>query len=534
MEIFKDFIKKDLEKLAAGVLYFSVLLIFVFWAESFYMDSFAAVFIVISGILLYFCASRTLQAVYLFVIGCSVLFQNHLVINYSYPFAKIGREILVLVSETTTLEFKTYLQIISGKEYMDFVCLLLSCLFIYKMGTERKNIKAPIFLGLFLACFALWNDIGAPVYAFREEMSQSSRILESYRKFRFDAQDVSGDDESTYIIVIGETHRHDHFEKYAYSEKYSPNLYAARKRGDIYSFDNMTSGYYYTTGSVPLILTRKPVDCETRFFEEKSIVSAFKEAGYATWTISYSKKTQPEDDAMNLLFLEADEYINHYDTSGTFDDVGMLPTLEKILSDKSKKKKLILIKMIGAHYLYEERYPKDFEIHKPSYKSVHNSGEAANDHKLLRNSYKNAVIYSATFIDKLAGMLYKQKEPAMMAFISDHGTCLYEDGASKFVGRAKGAYHIAFFVTGNQRWLSQEPPNSLYYLKIRKDQPLTQEYFLDTYLSLAKIKYFDPRPKRDISGSSFVPAENRKVWTPIGLEKYDDLMPEHSLDGKEK
>lgn len=534
MDFLKGFIKTDFNKMAAGVLYFCALLLFVFWAKSFYMDSFAAIFIVASGIILYFCASSFLQAVYLFAIGCSVLFQNHLVINYSYPFAKIGREILVLVSETTSLEFRTYLHIISGKEYMDFVCLLLSCVFIYKLGVIRRNRKLPIFLGLFLACFALWNDIGAPVYAFREEMSQSSRILEQYHKFRFDAKDVSGDDESTYIIVIGETHRHDYFDKYAYSQKYSPNLYEAKKRGDIYNFSNMTSGYYYTTGSVPLILTRKPVDCETRFFEEKSIVSAFKEAGYATWTISYTKKTQPEDDAMNLLFLEADEYINHYDISGTFDDVGMLPTIDKILADKTKKKKLILIKMIGAHYLYEERYPKEFEVFKPSYKSVHNDGENAENRELLRNSYKNAVVYSATFLDKLAGMLYKRKEPAMMAFISDHGSCLYEDGASKFVGRAKGAYHIAFFITGNKKWLSGEPSNRLHYLALRKNKPLTQEYFLDTYMSLAKIKYFDPRPKLDISGSCFMPAEDRRVWTPIGLEKYEDLMPETSLDGKKK
>jgi glucan phosphoethanolaminetransferase (alkaline phosphatase superfamily) len=297
----------------------------------------------------------------------------------------------------------------------------------------------------------------------------------------------------------------------------------------------MTSGFYYTTGSVPLVLTRKPVDCETRFYDEKSIISAFREAGYATWSISYTKKTQPEDDAMNLIFLEADQYINHTETSGTFDDIGMLPYIKKILADDSKNKKLIVIKMIGAHYLYEERYPKDFELYKPSYKSVYNQGEAANDLTLLKNSYKNAVAYSANFIDQLAGLVYQYPEPALMSFISDHGTSLAEDpGGGKYVGRAKGAYHIAFFITGNQLFWDNTSQQTKENLLKRRHAALTQEYFLETYLSLSGIKYFDPRPRFNIAGNGFEAAQNRLVWTGVGLEDYSYLADEQSIEPPKK
>ena len=534
MSYLKEKFGSDLHELSVATVYFSTISLLIFWALEFYMDGFAALLLMLAAILFFFCGSDLLRSAFLFLIGISVLFQNHLVTNYSYPFAKIGREILVLLSETTGMEFHTYLQIISGKEYLDFVCLLLVCTFIFKFSTSQKSKKLPVLLAFFVLLTAVWNDIGAPVYAFRKEMSENARILENYRSFRFSAKDISRETYSTRIVVIGETHRHDYFDEYGYTEKHSPALLQAKKTGKLYDFTNVTSGFYYTTGSVPIILTRKPVECETRFYEERSLISAFKEAGYATWTISYAKKTQPEDDAMNMIFLEADEYINHYETSGTFDDVGMLPIIKKILEDKSHKKKLIVIKMVGAHYLYEERYPKEFELYKPSYKSVYNGGENAENRELLKNSYKNAVTYSATFVDKLAAMVYERPEPVLMSFMSDHGTCLYEDGASKFVGRAKGAYHIAFFLTGNDAYWDTVDYWTRQRLAHRRDLPLTQEYFFETYLSLGKVEYFDPRPTYNIAGLDFSPAKDRLVWTSIGLERYDNLMPEQSELDKAK
>ncbi len=522
-------IKINKKQLVVAVVYFAFVFSTIQWAVSFYMDSFAASLLALASVIFFFFGGKFLRSGFLFTLGASVLFQNHLVVNYSYPFAKIGKEILVLLSETTTLEFQTYLQIVSKEEYTDFFTLVAICFATYTLTDRKRRLKLPILVGIFVLFFALWNDIWAPVYAFQKEMSESSKIIQQYKSFRFQAKDVSEQESTTCIIVIGETHRQDYFEKYGYSKKYSPNLLLARENKDLYSFTDMTSGFSYTTGSVPLILTRKPIDCETRFFEEKSIITAFKEAGYATYTISYTKKTQPEDDAMNLLFLEADEYINHALTTNFVDDVGMFPHIQKILEDKSSKKKLIVIKMIGAHYLYEERYPKEFELVKPSYKTIYNGGDAANNPELLKNSYKNAVIYTSNFIDQLAKVVYGRKEPTLMAFISDHGTALYEDGSSKFVGRTKGVYHIPFFITGNKAYWADVPDGVRQNLAKNQDKPLTQAYFLETYLSLAQIDYFDPRPQFDITKDQFEKAKDRIVWTGIGLEKYDDLMPKQAI-----
>ncbi len=516
-----------------AVAYFVCAGSFISWATDFYMQDNAAFMLGLAAVLVFFFGGGFLRGAYIFTLGSSVLFQNHIVTNYSYPFSRIGKEILVITSETNTMEFFTYLQLITWQEYCGFFSLSAFALFVYRSGPIQVEKRYPAFFALALLGFALWNDLGEPVYAYKKEMNESAAIIERYKKFSFQAKDLSGEERSTYIIVIGETHRYDYFEEYGYRPEYSPHLLKARQAGKLISFSDVTSGYGYTTGSVPLILTRKPVECETRFYEEKTIISAFKEAGYKTYSVSYEKKTQPEDDAMNLMFLEADQYINHVDESGTFDDVGMLPYIRKILDDTSEKKKLIVIKILGAHYLYEDRYPEKFDIYKPSFKTVRDWGEDANNPLYLKNSYRNAVIYSAHFVDTLASWVYAQKEPVFMSFMSDHGTTLFDDGSSKYVGRAKGGYHIEFFLTANDAWWGKSDQESIEFLWRNQNKPFNQEYFLETYLSLAKIDYFDKRPKYNIASSSFEPKKERLVWTGVGLERYDDLAAEPPLREKQ-
>ena len=532
LEYIKEFFLNNCKKIITAVMYFSCALVFISWATDFYMEEVAAKLLIFVTVVFYIFAGGFLRAAYLMFLGITVLFENHLVINYSYPFSRIGKEILVLASETTSLEFSTYLNLITQQEYLNFFYLLAVCIFVCRFSPRQRSSAFPIFVGSLLLVTAMWNDLGAPVYAFRQEMSESAAILSRYKAFEFQAQDVSEEEYSTCILIIGETHRYDFLEKYGYSEKYSPNLLKARDDGSMYVFSDAISGFYYTTASVPVILTRKPIDYDNRFYEEKSLITAFKEAGYATYTLSYTKKTQPEDDAMNMVFLEADKYINHVDTSETFDDVGMLPFIQEILANKEVKKKLIVIKMIGAHYLYEDRYPKEYDIHQPSFKTVPDSGEAANNPVLLKNSYKNAVIYSMNFVDQLAELIEKQEEPVLMTFVSDHGTVLFDDDKAKYIGRAKGAYHVGFFITGNDSFWQKTAYEKKYNLGKHKDEPITQEYFFETYLSLAQIKYFEHRPKYDLTSDGFEPTVKRIVWTGSGIENYDDLLPEKPIEEK--
>ncbi|MCV5231358.1 hypothetical protein OFC56_29805, partial [Escherichia coli] len=103
-----------------------------------------------------------------------------------------------------------------------------------------------------------------------------------------------------------------------------------------------------TLVSTPMILSRKGV-YDNGLFNETSIISAYKEAGYETWYVSYLSKSHIGDNEINLIANEADHYV--------VSDVNV-NTLEKILNNKSKKK-LIVYKTIGSHYLYHTRYPSN-------------------------------------------------------------------------------------------------------------------------------------------------------------------------------
>ena len=527
----REFLKQNRQKLAVMSIYYISVLFLILWAMAFYMDHLSAVLIFLSSIIFYVCGGGFLRAIFIFILALSVMFQNHLVVNYSYPFSVIGREILLLTSETTSIEFATYLKVIRPEEYYNFIAVSVFCSIIFKFSPSQRSRVFPSVIAIFLLVFGMWHDVGEPVYAFKKEMNANDKIFTAYNSFTFNAKDNFEEEELTAIVLIGETHRYDYFDKYGYLKQYAPNLHDAKNSKNFFYYTDMVSGFHYTTATVPLVLTRKPALCDTRFFGEKSLITAFKEAGYYTYTVSYSRKTQPQDDAMNLLFLESNEYINHAETKDVVNDMDMFPVLEKILKDKTKKKKLIVIKMIGAHYLYEDRYPKDFEIFKPSYKSVYNDGEAAKNHDLLKNSYKNAIVYSSTVIDRLYKMVRDEKNPVLLSFISDHGTSLYDDGVNKYIGRAKGSHHIAYFITGNDNFWQTVDYNKKNNLKFRKDEKLTQEYFFETFLTLAKLKYFEYRPDLDITSDEFkAPTAPRTTWTQEGIETYDVLADEPILE----
>lgn len=57
-----------------------------------------------------------------------------------------------------------------------------------------------------------------------------------------------------------------------------------------------------------MILSRKGV-YDNGLFNETSIISAYKEAGYETWYVSYLSKSHIGDNEINLIANEADHYV---------------------------------------------------------------------------------------------------------------------------------------------------------------------------------------------------------------------------------
>ena len=259
---------------------------------------------------------------------------------------------------------------------------------------------------------------------------------------------------------------------------YNKNTTPRLEKDNIISFSNMISEAPCTIQSTPMILSRKRV--HDRYpIAEKSIISAFNEAGFKTWYVSYLTKSHIGDSEINLIANEANEYkVSSVNVN----------TLEELLSDTSNRK-FIVYKTIGSHPLFHDRYPKNFNIFKPSFSDVkyYNPTSSKKDKELYVNSYDNSLLYSLDYqVHEFLSVLKKVSGEVIFIFCSDHGTPLLDDDKTLTYGNIRGNYSIAQFYWFNEEYRA----NYSYFvseLEKSKHWNLTSEYLMDTILTLSHI-----------------------------------------------
>lgn len=339
------------------------------------------------------------------------------------------------------------------------------------------------------------------------------RIL-ARKSFTWGATDV-GEPERTVVVFLGETHRWDKMSINGYLRETTPLLATQ----NLVTFRNTVSQATSTLSSTPMILSRKTV-YDRGIYPEKSVIAAFREVGFETWYVSYLQPAHIGDTEINLIANDAE----HYVVSSV-----NIQTLEKILS-ASAKKKLIVYKTVGAHYLFHTRYPKDFEYFKPSHTSVSYKvpKPVPEDIRLLENSYDNAVRYSLDYqVNAFINVLKKRKEPVLFCFIADHGTAIYEDGKSLYGGSTRPNYSIGYFFWFNPAY-ERGHHQDIAFLKSNTRKAISSEIFVDTILDLSDIR----TPKR--KGKTLVVKDYvetpRSVLAGGKVVDYDSLPPKNHSD----
>ena len=321
-----------------------------------------------------------------------------------------------------------------------FIFNLLVVIFNIFLNQSLKKVNPRTLVIYFLTLIAVlfcFHSYRLAIFRSCEALShftEYNSFIKQRRLFSWGATyDNSKSKNITVVLFLGETHRGDHLHLNGYKKNTTPLL----EKEMVISFTRMISQAPNTLASTPMILSRKSV-FDTRPVAEKSIISAFNEAGFKSWYVSYLTKSHIGDSEINLIANEANEYI--------ISDVN-IDTLNRILSDSSEKK-LIVYKTVGSHFLFHTRYPSNFNIFKPSFTDVeyHNPTNSKRDLELYINSYDNSVYYSLDYqVASFLQSLKKTKGEVLLVFISDHGVSLLDDGKTIAVGCTKGNYSIANF-----------------------------------------------------------------------------------------
>ncbi len=354
---------------------------------------------------------------------------------------------------------------------------------------------------------------------YRVQQQALSAVAAQSRDFRFGAAqpEVLGE-RQIYVLVIGETLRPDRLQLNGYARATTPELASIP---GVVSFQDMISPWAWTRMSVPVIISRKTAADHSYFFNEKSLVAAFAEAGFRTYWLSTQSPLGVHDSSVALHASEADEvqYLNPvgYKKEGFYDAV-LLDAFQRVLARKEQKQ-LIVLHTLGSHFSYTDRYPPEFDRFLPSGKGQKIGMHDRANRELLNNAYDNTVLYTDFVVSGLIRQLQSQQAIASLLLVSDHGENIFDGNCDKS-GHGHNTefdYRVGALWWGSELFSKQFPQKTQQLNKAAQLPLLTSQTF-HTMLQLADIHYPSQQTAMSFADPAFRP-QSRKLWTGIDFDR---------------
>lgn len=332
-----------------------------------------------------------------------------------------------------------------------------------------------------------------------------------------------------YVLVVGETSRAMEWSLYGYERQTTPRL---QKLDGLVHFKDVVTQSNNTHKSVPIILSAACAEDYGVIYNEKSIVSAFKEAGFRTLVIANQKLTTS---MIGSFYREADTFIDMSEfKTGSYlaslYDGALLPYLKKEL-DKSNDNMFIVLHTYGSHFNYHERYPKEFKFYTPDKAE----GIRASYKKELRNAYDNSIHYTDYVLAEVATLLAQTNACSSMLYLSDHGEDIFDDARERYLHASPiptyYQLHIPYIIWFSETYRQQFPDK--YQIAVSHQAvPASTNSVFHTMLDLASVNTNETDSALALTSNAFT-VRNRMYlgdhddpvpfWK-VGLKKADFIM----------
>lgn len=287
-----------------------------------------------------------------------------------------------------------------------------------------------------------------------ERSNATAKYEQTSAGFSFNASSVHPADSSeVYVLVIGETARATSFGIYGYNRDTTPLM---KHIPGLTAFNHTLTQSNTTHKSVPMLLSAADASNYDRIYRERSIITAFREAGFHTAFFSNQK---PNHSFIDIFGMEANDWKfikNGPQGASNTPDEELLPLIAKKLSE-GHKKLFIVIHTYGSHFNYRERYPASMAFFKPD-----NATEAkAVNRPQLINAYDNTIRQTDRLLAEIISMLGKSGAMSAMLYTSDHGENIFDDSRKLFLHASPvPSYydlHVPFIVWTSQSYITEFP-----------------------------------------------------------------------------
>jgi heptose-I-phosphate ethanolaminephosphotransferase len=353
--------------------------------------------------------------------------------------------------------------------------------------------------------------IFAQGYLAFETHRQTAAATRSSAGFRFGARRIdSPRGPEAYVLVIGESSRPDHWGLYGYRRDTTPRL---SRTPDIATFRDVVAQEALTNVSVPQILTRGTVEHPGAASREKSVVSAFAEAGFETYWAS-TQDQSPFTAAIKRYAAEAGTeryFARRHD--GVLADFAA-----EVLSAPGHERVFVVLHTMGNHYTYESRYPEEFDVFGANDKT-------ASARQRMVNAYDNAVRYSDLVISRVIEALQRRGGVAALFYVSDHGENLKDDERGLYGHFINNEFDLPVpMVFWWSKDFAERRPLQVAAATSNASEPISTRVMFHSLLDMASITVDDPAQSRLSVFADGLRDAPRLVFQASHIADYDCLF----------
>ena len=269
------------------------------------------------------------------------------------------------------------------------------------------------------------------VFAYHSS-GQAKKTLEGIIETTYNAKIDGCTHKSPHIVlIIGESYNKHHSSLYGYPLPTTPLQQKRHDNGELFVFKDVVTPWNITSNALLNIFSLWEYGSYKKISEYPLFPVLFREAGYEVSLFSnqivvrgFSKGTTNQSGNYFLANRQLSDAIFDYRNRHKSEfDMGLVRQVANYHNDTCRKQySLDIIHLMGQHFEYEKRYPKnETQFTDNEYVNRNISNEA----KRTVMHYDNATFYNDRVLDSIIAIY--ENEEAIVVFVSDHGEEVFDN-----------------------------------------------------------------------------------------------------------
>lgn len=234
---------------------------------------------------------------------------------------------------------------------------------------------------------------------------------------------------------------------------------------------------------------------DAQWNQSLDLINLFSLAGYKTAVFSNQEVVGSEVNAFASIasFADYKANLNKFITSSriaesqiTYDGF-LLPFIQSALEQNPTESRLDIIHLMGTHFNYDKRYPKEFA--KFNARDIHYPSFANEQQKEIIATYANAVLYNDYILNEIFKIY--AKSDSIIFYLSDHGESLYEHkGKLGHFVTSRFTAEVPFLALMSEEFI-QKHKETAQKIQEAKDRPFVIDDLIHLLCDVAQIQVQD-------------------------------------------